>query len=259
MNFFLILIAIYILVVLYLNDFTLPEFDIFEYLGRSKEISTPVNMLVIYPHPDDETMSFGGSLATYANNLKVNLKVISVTHGEKGDELLKLPETELAAVRAREFKSAMEILNVQDHAIWEFADGGVDSKDIDLIDKLVDLFQDFKPEVIITYERAGLYGHSDHIELTKAVKIASRQSKSQAKLLFTTFPASILKYAKLPMHMATGEVRQQLPEYRITTFGSIWKKYRAAKQYKSQNLNHGGPLFLKMLFIPFEYITTKEE
>lgn len=257
MQFLLIFIVIYLVSVIYLNEVELDDLNWNEIIEGKEIFSEDLRVLVLYPHPDDEVMMIGGTISKLINTKGVQVKVISTTHGEKGDELVNLLPAELAQLRAQEFENAMRTLGVEGYEIWDLPDGELKQHGQALEDRLIEEFGGYRPNIVFTYERAGLYGHSDHIQLTKSINKIVDEQFSDIQVLYTTLARNLLKFAKLPTHMADGEVVQQRAEYKLPIWRNLFIKYKAAKQYKSQNLSHGGPLLFKMLFMPYEYITTK--
>lgn len=248
----------YLVLNIYLNRYDLPILHIEKLLGKKKEYK----ILAIDPHPDDETMTSGGFLSKFGEDQRVDIKHICITKGEKGDELLKITEAELAKTREMEYNNAIEILGVDSYEIWNFQDGQIDRRIEQIKKKLFKEVNKFSPDLILVYERAGLYGHPDHIALTSLVydvvnsEVFSKQKK--IKILYKTLPKNVLKHMKLPLHMANGKkIEQAPPIYRLPVWQYLFQKYRAVKQHKSQNLTHGKPLWLLMLLFNNEYFTDK--
>lgn len=249
----LTLITGWVILVLYVNDFSLSNLNLKRFLEKSKFKS-----IVIYPHPDDETMASGGLIQKLKNSGEV--KVISVTKGQYGTELLNLPPNELANVRSKEFMNAMNKFGIKNYELWEFIDGTLIESHSQLVEKIEETIKSFNPDLIVTYERSGVYGHPDHIALSKAVKAVADKNKT-IKVLYSTLPARLLKKFELPTHLNGIPIpefqKQMVPEFKIFTLPYNFAKLRAAKGYKSQNLSHGIPLEVINAVGIFEYYTTK--
>lgn len=88
-------------------------------------------VLFVHAHPDDETISTGGSIATLVDR-GAGVTVLSCTRGERGEVIppeLKRLEGDgpaLARVREAELATAMEILGVTDHRFLGEADARLD-------------------------------------------------------------------------------------------------------------------------------------
>jgi len=274
-GFILLIVCFYLVLSIYLNQYRLPVLKLENLLGKKKKYK----ILAVDPHPDDETMISGGFISRFGKHENVELKHICVTKGEKGDELLKVSEYELAKVREVEYQNAMEKLGLDNYEMWDFNDGQLENQINEVKKKLRAEINKFNPDLILVYEKAGLYGHPDHVALSAAVyELASnRQQKSsqvsansdkrysqisgdnkETKVLYKTLPKSVLKHIKLPLHMANGKkIVQAEALYRLPVWQSIFRKYKAAKQHKSQNLGQGKPLWLLMLLFNNEYFTDK--
>lgn len=242
----------YVFIVFFFNDYRLPILSLEKLIGKKKKYK----ILAVDPHPDDETMLSGGFLTELAIRKDVELKHICFSKGEKGDELLKISETELSKIRVVEYQNALKSLNIDNYAMLDIPDGRFEfnkSRITKLLKTEIDVFQ---PDLILTYEPAGLYGHPDHIALTDVANKIIKSDYPDLKILYKTLPKHVLKRIKLPYHMANGkEISQAEPRYRLPVGKHILKKYNAAKKHKSQNLGQGKPLLLLMILFNNEYFT----
>lgn len=244
-------------------DFGIPEIDLCAYVMKKKKKQSTLRFMALYPHPDDETMMSGGTIARFAHCPDVEWTIVSVTKGEHGDELRKdLTPKELARVRAGELRQACGNLGIKNVVIGPFEDGTLKKQKMKLKQYIASLYRSYKPDLVITFEKNGIYGHPDHVALSQAAYALSKQKSKQTPLvLFSTLPQSILQGISLPTHMADDpdSVHQSIPEYRISFFRFGWKKYKAALSHRSQNLNSRGknPLWAYTIFHPVEYITEK--
>ena len=80
-------------------------------LARLDVRKIAVNILVIAPHPDDETIGCGGTLCMHADRGD-SVSVVFLTSGELG--LKELPSKEAWAIREAEARKAAGILKVKD-------------------------------------------------------------------------------------------------------------------------------------------------
>ena len=154
--------------------------------------------MAVHAHPDDETISMGGTLAYYAatnsaaRGEATDVIVVTGTRGELGEIVIPERDTpeehaQLGETRMGEIAAAMRALGV---ARWEnlgYRDSGMDGTDgnsdprsfhhhinsslDDTTEPLVRLIRATQPDVIATYDDFGGYGHPDHIA---AAKIARR-------------------------------------------------------------------------------------
>jgi LmbE family N-acetylglucosaminyl deacetylase len=222
----------------------------------------PVRVLSIYPHPDDETMASGGLLCTLAQDSRFQVKHVTTTLGEKGDEYWKISPEEMGEVRRKELAFAMHCLCVKDFELWDYGDGQLRQRMALLTERVEQLLEEFMPELIITYEKGGVYGHPDHIHLTIALREAVKTLSEVRRplILYATLPPKLAKYMGLPTHMADnpGQVLQSEPEYRYHLgFEAINRKYAAATAHESQGLKRGYKVLYWPLLGGYEYYTTQ--
>lgn len=224
-----------------------------------KNSTHATDVLFVYPHPDDETMVSGGLINKLSSNINFNVHAITLTRGEKGKELLNISDAELAKVRAMEFTDAVRTLGVKNYSVWEFPDGEVDNNTTEVRAQLTNYIIQNNIQTIVTFERTGIYGHKDHVTLTKIVKDIHDENKG-LKVFYSTIPEKYERILNFPKHIKNLELTKttvcQAPEFRINISSNVNKKYKAAKTYKSQKLAHGFPLWAGLFLLPFEYYTT---
>jgi N-acetyl-1-D-myo-inositol-2-amino-2-deoxy-alpha-D-glucopyranoside deacetylase len=150
-------------------------------------------LLLVHAHPDDESINNGATMARYAAE-GAHVTLVTCTRGERGEvipdalaHLLDDPE-ELGAHRLRELAAAMGTLGVSDVRLLggpgRYRDSGMmglpDNEDpgclwqADLDEAaghLVEVIREVRPQVLVTYDDNGGYGHPDHIQ---AHRIAMR-------------------------------------------------------------------------------------
>jgi N-acetyl-1-D-myo-inositol-2-amino-2-deoxy-alpha-D-glucopyranoside deacetylase len=149
-------------------------------------------LLLVHAHPDDETLTTGVTMARYAAD-GVGVTLVTCTLGDEGEvipaELRHLAsdrDDALGAHRAGELATAMAALGVQDHRLlgegrWRdsgmawLAPGvaGVGEQvhpaafalaDLDeAAGLLADVLREVRPQVVVTYDPQGGYGHPDHV------------------------------------------------------------------------------------------------
>lgn len=127
---------------------------------------TTDNVLVMAPHPDDETMGCGGAILRHlAAGDKV--KVIFVTSGGRGKPGAEL-DPKLASRREKEARAAMTVLGVKDLQFWRELDGSVQVTP-QLARKYANVLARFKPYMV--YAPSKYETHSDHIAVTQLVEM----------------------------------------------------------------------------------------
>lgn len=119
---------------------------------------TGKRVLSLAPHPDDETIGCGGSLALHVQ-AGDPVKVVFLTNGAKGDSTGKVDKEEYVALRRGEAEEACKSLGITDVEFWGYEDrelAGSKGK----LTRLTNLLNEFKPDLV--YAPSPLEFHPDH-------------------------------------------------------------------------------------------------
>lgn len=241
--------------VLRMQSLHYPNLDLNEW--KKKGIK---NVLFIFPHPDDEAMSSGGLIIKTANDSDFNVFVVDVTKGDRGDELLKLPPAELGKVRESEYFKAMKVLGANNAEIWDFPDGFVPDNSEKVKERIEKYIKEKSIQLVITFERWGIYGHQDHVALSNIVYEIGEKNK-ELKILYSTIGPKIAAAMNLKQYISGLDLAEfesnELPEFKLPILFQLIRQYRAVRNYKSQNLSHKFPLWVTIFMNPYEYYTSK--
>lgn len=251
----LVFILVWIAGFLYSNDFTV----------HSKSIPKDVKKaLVIFPHADDEALTAGGFLSQLAKSgAKVDWVIL--TKGEKGNENATYDEA-LKHVRIGEAKKAAEIYKIKEIIQKEYPDNGVEEYKEKLTDELRNIIDKRKPDLILTYDLAGLYGHPDHMIASEVITSLVKKEFSDTSLWYASYPKRLLEMVQLPEHMANNtnfKEKRSYPTRRVWVgLHGIANKINAAYSYKSQRQSYVRslpikqiPLWFYISLMPFEYFS----
>jgi N-acetyl-1-D-myo-inositol-2-amino-2-deoxy-alpha-D-glucopyranoside deacetylase len=154
-------------------------------------------LLLVHAHPDDETIGQGATMAKYVAEGR-GVTLVTCTAGEMGEVLV--PELEHLAAdrdgglgehRRGELAAAMKELGVTDHRFlggfgtyrdsgmaWHPDGHAVGDPEVlakhpnafwnadltEAADHLVAVIREVRPQVLVTYDQFGGYGHPDHIQ-----------------------------------------------------------------------------------------------
>jgi N-acetyl-1-D-myo-inositol-2-amino-2-deoxy-alpha-D-glucopyranoside deacetylase len=134
-------------------------------------------LLAVYAHPDDEAFGSGATLAYYAGN-GTQVALVCATNGDVGeiaDPSLATPES-LGRVRQDELRCAAGSLGVHDLTFLDYRDSGmagtlenadprafVNAPAEEVVERLVGIIRRLRPQVVVTFDPDGVYGHPDHI------------------------------------------------------------------------------------------------
>ena len=150
-------------------------------------------LLAVFAHPDDETFRPGGTLAILARQ-DVRVELLTFTHGEAGscgDPPLCAPE-ELAAVRERELRCACSRLGIAAPRLSNYADGRLQEANAEtMIEKILSVTNDMKPEVLLTFGPDGLSGHPDHVAIGQRSAEVYHRAGQIAALYTVAVPRSL--------------------------------------------------------------------
>jgi LmbE family N-acetylglucosaminyl deacetylase len=189
----------------------------------------PLTLLLVHAHPDDEASTTGGILAKYAAE-GIRTVLVTCTNGELGDHPEAKPgdeahsTEEVVELRLRELRASCEVLGVDHLELLGFHDSGMMgweandapgsfwSMPVDEAAKpLVAILEKYQPQVVVTYDDFGFYGHPDHIQAHRITVAALDAVGSDAKLYFPTFRRSDMPAFVAAMAEAGLEV-PELPD-----------------------------------------------
>ncbi len=139
-------------------------------------------MLVSYAHPDDETFGLGGTIARYVD-AGVEVHLICATNGDEGtvDPDFLEGYDSIGAMRLAELRCAAEKLGIKQVYTFGYRDSGMmgspnnhhpdalwqADQDV-LVGRVVEVVRRVRPQVVITFDPYGGYGHPDHIAMHRA-------------------------------------------------------------------------------------------
>ncbi len=181
-------------------------------------------LLAIIPHPDDESYSFGGTIALAARS-GWRCLVECATAGECGKRHDGGLATEAAIGRARirELRDSCRILRAEHPRVWGLPDGGL-SASVSAGPHIADLLHDLAPDLVLTLGPDGAYGHPDHIALHDWVRDAWLACpEPRPALLWPVFPPGLFlpQYDRCrhmlgdPPSPAPGEVGSDTFDYEV--------------------------------------------
>lgn len=134
-------------------------------------------VLVVFPHPDDESFSSAGLIRLY-RNMGVPVTYACLTLGEMGRNLGNPPfatRESLPEIRRKELLNACKAMGIEDLRMMGLRDKTVEFEDDEKMVKLVrDLIDELNPSLIITF-LPGYSVHPDHEATGRAVVEAVRR------------------------------------------------------------------------------------
>ncbi|MFC1899628.1 PIG-L deacetylase family protein [Chloroflexota bacterium] len=143
-------------------------------------------MVYFGAHPDDESFGVGSTLAQYAAS-GVNVYYVCSTGGEEGtvEPLFLENFNSIKELREYEMKCAAEVLGLAGVYNLGYRDSGMPSSESnkhpksmvmagtdEIAGRVVKILREIKPDVVVTHDSGGGYGHPDHIATHNGVEKA---------------------------------------------------------------------------------------
>ena len=168
-----------------------------------------LTLMAVHAHPDDEASSTGGVLAKAAAE-GIRTVLVTCTDGRCGDgpdgtkpgEPGHDPEA-VVELRRQELEKSCAVLNVSHLELLDYADSGMmgwatndapgafwNTPVDEAAARLAELIRHYQPDVIVTYDENGFYGHPDHIQAHRITMAAVESAGVPAKVYWTTVPKS---------------------------------------------------------------------
>lgn len=211
-----------------------------------------LTFMAIHAHPDDEVFNTGVTFARLSSE-GVRTVLVTATRGENGEivdpELDEAAKAEmfprLGEVREKELQAAAAALSVNELRFLDFLDSGMagtkENNDPasfyqanmdEAVKRLVKLIREFRPQVLVTYEPWGGYGHPDHVQVHRVGVLAfdaAGDSRFYPDLGFEAWQPQKLYYSVIPrswFQQAAKEMKERgidgpwnNPEMEIESWG----------------------------------------
>ncbi|WP_129310875.1 PIG-L family deacetylase [Streptomyces sp. L2] len=172
----------------------------------------PLTLMAVHAHPDDEATGTGGVLARCAAE-GIRTVLVTCTDGACGDgpggakpgEPGHDPDA-VAEMRRAELEASCEVLGISHLEMLGYADSGMMgwpantapgsfwSTPVDeAAARLAELMRRHQPDVVVTYDENGFYGHPDHIQANRITMAALSLTGMAPKVYWTTAPRSMMQ------------------------------------------------------------------
>ena len=171
-----------------------------------------LTFLAVHAHPDDEATSSGGVYRLLANQ-GVRTVLVTCTNGECGDDPDGAkPDADhhdgdlVAEVRAKELDHAVQILGIDRLIRLGYRDSGMmgwpqnDDPECfwatpvaDGARRLAEILMQERPQVVMTYNEIGFYGHPDHIQANRITLAALELIDYEPTLYYNAIPDSVME------------------------------------------------------------------
>ena len=207
-------------------------------------------LLLVHAHPDDESIGTGATMARYAAE-GAQVTLVTCTLGELGEiippSLSYLAEGDggrLGEYRIGELNAACAELGVTDHRFLggpgRWRDSGMmgtagndDPRcfwraDVDeAADALLGVIREVRPQVLVTYDANGFYGHPDHIQAHRVAMRAFQRASPYglARFYATAAPDSPAVTTEIDAQAWFGRKMAAMRAH--ATQISVWPPYYA--------------------------------
>ncbi len=171
--------------------------------------SSGLTLMAVHAHPDDEVLGTGGVFVRYAEE-GVRTVLVTCTNGEQGDGPggVKPGEpghnaAEVVATRLAELRKSVAYLEVSDVELLDYRDSGMvgwaanadpgvfcNVPLAEPAERIAALMRKYRPQVVVTYDANGNYGHPDHIQAHRAAVAAAEATGIPAKFYYSAVPKS---------------------------------------------------------------------
>ena len=178
-------------------------------------------ILLVHAHPDDEASTTGGTIARYAAE-GARVVLVTCTNGEYGNSAAghapdhdEHDSDEVVAHRLAELEASCSVLGVSRLVLLGYHDSGMmgwpqneapgafwNTPVAEAAEGLAELLAEEHPQVVITYDENGFYGHPDHIQANRITLAAIEQSGLSPKLYYPAIPRSAFDEMRLAMEAA---------------------------------------------------------
>lgn len=192
-------------------------------------------LMAVHAHPDDEASSTGGILARYADD-GVRTIVVTCTNGELGDMPGGIKPGEdghdeelIVKTRLDELERACRILGVSHLERLGYRDSGMADWEhkghadafcnvpLDVaVGRVAELFDRYRPDVVVTYSQDSAYNHPDHIQASRATMGAIERTGIPSKVYLTAMRGS--RFARIRELLIESGVELPPPPLRSPEF-----------------------------------------
>ncbi|HNW09180.1 MAG TPA: PIG-L family deacetylase [bacterium] len=220
------------------------------------------NILLIIPHPDDETFIAGGTI--YKNQrLGGKTSIVCASLGERGTLYLphKMTKKELMNARKKEIEMVAKYLKVNNLFTFKFPDGELNLYKKEIFNRALKIADKLNPDLIISFDKFGLSGHRDHIAISKISKKICRKLKISFYTA-TISPKISPRFGEVVKNRKRGnhykkKIKYSKPDVKIKINPDV--KLKAFSFYKTQGADkdtfRGMPESFEKEILKAEYFT----
>ena len=190
-------------------------------------MSTPLTLMAVHAHPDDESSSTGGVLARYSDEgckpwSSRARTASSATHraGSSRERRVttrpRSPASASASSSGRARRSASRTSRCSGTTTRAWSTGSTrtgptssaTSPSTTPPNASSDLFEQYRPDVVVTYDELGGYDHPDHVHASRVTMAAVARTGIPRKAYFTAFRRSMFEQFRAVLEEQGADVSQ---------------------------------------------------
>ncbi|WP_395110794.1 PIG-L family deacetylase [Actinomadura sp. SCN-SB] len=230
-------------------------------------MKSQLTLMAVHAHPDDEVLSTGGLLARCAAE-GIRTVLVTCTNGEGGDDPNGFKPTDeghdaegVARLRLAELRESARLLGIDHVELLGYRDSGMAGWHTNehpeafanvpveaAAHRVAGLMERYRPQVVVTYDETGGYGHPDHIQAHRVAVAATESTGIPEKLYYTAIPRSgivqLMEYLRTTgMDVGAFDVPEDIgvPDEAITSVVDVSpfveRKRKALEAHASQGEN----------------------
>ncbi|MGC5013414.1 PIG-L family deacetylase [Streptosporangium sp. DT93] len=233
-------------------------------------MSERLTVMAVHAHPDDEVLGTGGILSRYADE-GIRTVLVTCTNGEQGDAPGGVKpgepghdEAAVSALRLEELRASVTHLGIEHVELLGYRDSGMDGWDGNKAEdafanvpveraaaRLAELMERYRPQVVVTYDENGGYGHPDHIQAHRIAVAAAETSQIPEKLYYTAVPRE--RMAELSELLRSAGVAPEelelpddfgVPEAQITAMIDVTPYVERKRKALEAHASQGDSIFM---------------
>jgi LmbE family N-acetylglucosaminyl deacetylase len=218
------------------------------------------NVLAVFPHADDETVNCGGTIHRFSA-AGATLTLLLLTGGERGNPSGVVDE-DLKAIRIREAERVAGTLGVSRLIQKDFGDGRVSERREEVMAYLTETIGQIAPDLLLTYDPAGLDGHPDHVACAEMLIALKRTEFADTSLWCAALPRRMVRLLKIARQLRTPEAvdqRRASPTLRLFIGTGVipkigaWYAYRSQRGLIAKGFGRLVPAWFAVSAMQFEY------
>jgi LmbE family N-acetylglucosaminyl deacetylase len=232
-----------------------------------------LTLMAVHAHPDDEVIGTGGVFARYAEE-GVRTVLVTCTNGEQGDGPGRVKPgqpghdpAEVSRRRLDELRESAAHLAIEHVELLGYPDSGMAGWDANAdaevfsnvpveraAVRLAELMERYRPQVVVTYDENGGYGHPDHIQAHRIAIAAAEATGIPRKLYHTAVPrsgiAQMMDYLRSTgVDVGEFELPEDFgtPDEEITTVVDVSAYFERKRKALEAHASQGDNIFLLRL------------